>query len=42
MSYSYPQAAVRKAKIEFKFKALSVIEHSVTLIQADLAWEVYM
>lgn len=42
MSYSYPQAAIGKAKIEFRFKALSVIEHSATLIQADLAWEVYM
>lgn len=42
MSCSCPQAAVRKAKIKFRFKALSAIERSETLIQADLAWEVYM
>lgn len=37
---SCPQAAARKAKIKFRVKALSAIEHSATLIQADLAWEV--
>ena len=39
-SSSCPQAAARRAKIKFRFKALSAIEHSATLIQADLAWEV--
>lgn len=39
-SSSCPQAAVRKAKIKFRFKALSAIERSAILIQADLAQEI--
>lgn len=42
MSYPCPPAAIRKANIKFRFKALSAIGHSATLIQADLAWELYM